>query len=695
MNILQRQFLQHLKHRKLVQWAVAYVAAAFALLQGIDIIAQRFGWPEQTMRFVIIVLSLGFFFTLVLAWFHGERGAQRVTGTELLILALLLAIGTGVLWRFVGMSRNRVLGSDAPPAATASSPGPAAIPEKSIAVLPFENLSVEKDNAFFADGIQDEILTGLAKIGDLKVISRTSTQGYGSRPQNLAEIGRQLGVSHVLEGSVQKAGNSVRVNVQLIDTTSDNHRWAETYDRTLEDVFGVETEVAQKIASSLQAQLTRDERAALTKKPTNNPEAYEAYLKARTLLLGSSYNRVNSERVLDSLQTAVKLDPGFAEAWAQLSITNAWIYWSGFDPTPSRLATAESALDQAAALAPDLPRAAKARALYLYFGKRDFTASLNIWRSLQHRLPNDDEVWYFSALLERRLGLFDAAVADFGRARLLNPNGVVFATELGLTLFLLHHFQEAVPVLDAGLAWQPDDPSLLMLRLYCAWNLDGIAGGKKVLAQVKSDGPAVIGLRALQALFERDYKTATTLFRRAIASNDDSLLPISLNGYVPANVEWQLLLALSEQRDGSPAAAAESYRQVQARAQAALSEPQGNRNVEAAWYVALAWADAGLGRRDQAVGAAQRATALIPEAADTLEGPAWQEFLAKTYAMNGDADHAVPLIEHLLQSEVSLLSPGILQLDPVWDPIKDDTRFRELLKRPKLDVYLPEPDRNK
>ena len=314
---------------------------------------------------------------------------------------------------------------------------------------------------------------------------------------------------------------------------------------------------------------------------------------------------------------------------------------------------------------------------------------------MQHRLPNDDEVWYFSALLERRLGLFDAAVADFERARLLNPNGVVFATELGLTLFLLHHFQEAVPVLDAGLAWQPDDPSLLMLRLYCAWNLDGIAGGKKMLAEVKSDGPAVIGLRALQALFERDYKTASTLFRRAIASNDDSLLPISLNGYLPANVEWQLLLALSEQRDGSPAAAAESYRQVQARAQAALSEPQGNRNVEAAWHVALAWADAGLGQRDQAVGEAQRATALIPESADTLEGPAWQEFLAKTYAMNGDADHALPLIEHLLQSEVSLLSPAILQLDPVWDPIKDDTRFRDLLKRLKLDMYLPEPERNK
>ena len=494
-----------------------------------------------------------------------------------------------------------------------------------------------------------------------------------------AEIGRQLGVAHVLEGSVQKAGGRVRVNVQLIDAASDHHLWAETYDRTLEDVFAVETEVAQKIASSLQAQLTRDERAALAKKPTDNSAAYEAFMKARSLLLRSSYVRVNTERILDSLQSAVKLDPGFADAWAQLSITNSWLYWSGFDPTAGRLAAAKSALDRAAVLEPGLPRVQKAHALYVYFGERDFAASLNIWRSLQHSLPNDDEVWYFTALLERRLGLFDRAVADFERARTLNPNGVTFATELGLTLFLLHRYQEAIPVLDVGLNWQADDPTLLMLRLYCAWNLNGTAGGEEFLSTIKSDGPAVIGLRALQALFERDYKTASSLFRDAIASKDDSLLPISLCGYVPANVEWQLLLALSEQRNGSPERAAESYRQVQARAQEALSEPQGNRNVEAAWHTALAWADAGLGQHDESIAEALRATALIPESADTLEGPVWQGFLAKTYAMNGDADHALPLIEHLLRSEISLLSPAILQLDPDWDPIRDDPRFQKLI----------------
>ena len=191
----------------------------------------------------------------------------------------------------------------------------------------------------------------------------------------------------------------------------------------------------------------------------------------------------------------------------------------------------------------------------------------------------------------------------------------------------------------------------------------------------------MIGFRALQALFARDYKTASTLFRRAIDSKDDSLLPISLCGYVPANVEWQLLLALSDQRDGSATEAADTYREVQGRTWV-LSTPQANRNVEAAWHVALAWADAGLGQRDESIAEAQRATALIPESADTLEGPVWQGYLAKTYAMNGDVDHALPLIEHLLQSEISLISPAVLQLDPAWDPIRDDPRFQALLKAP-------------
>ena len=244
-------FFQRLRQRKLVQWTLAYIAAAFALLQGTDIVAQRFGWPEQTMRFVIIALSIGLFVTLVLAWYHGERGAQRVTGTELLILALVLAVGSGFLWRFAGATRDRVVrpGDNDGPRSVASLP----IPEKSIAVLPFENLSSDKENAYFVAGIQDEILTKLAKIGALKVISRSSTQQYQSKPGNLPEIARLLGVTHILEGSVQKAGPLVHVNVQLIKAATDEHLWAESYDRTLDNIFGVEGEIARLVAEALHA----------------------------------------------------------------------------------------------------------------------------------------------------------------------------------------------------------------------------------------------------------------------------------------------------------------------------------------------------------------------------------------------------------------------------------------------------------
>ncbi len=254
------EILQRLKQRKLVQWAFAYVAAAFAFLQGIDIVAQQFGWPDVVRRGITLALVVGFFLMLVLAWYHGERGAQKVTGAELLILTLILAIGGGLLWRFAGNSRQTNANSGAVPAVDADSPLPlpasVAIPEKSIAVLPFENLSSDKENAYFADGIQDEILTRLSKVAALKVISRTSTQKYKSAPDNLREVGKQLGVANLVEGSVQKVANAVHVNVQLIRVATDEHVWAESYNRKLDDVFAVEGEVASAIADQLNAKLT-------------------------------------------------------------------------------------------------------------------------------------------------------------------------------------------------------------------------------------------------------------------------------------------------------------------------------------------------------------------------------------------------------------------------------------------------------
>src|SRR5499427_6055010 len=248
------EFLARLKQRKLVQWGIAYVAAAFAFLQGIDIIGQQFGWPEAVRRGITLALVVGFFVTLVLAWYHGERGAQRVTGTELLIIALVLAVGGGLLWRFtaVRLPADKALATPNDHKTELA----VTVPEKSIAVLPFENRSRDPDNAYFADGVQDEILTRLSKIADLKVISRTSTQHYKSAPDNLSEIGKQLRVAHIVEGSVQKSGDSVRVNVQLIKAADDSHLWADTFDRKLTDIFSVESEVAKAIADQLRAKLT-------------------------------------------------------------------------------------------------------------------------------------------------------------------------------------------------------------------------------------------------------------------------------------------------------------------------------------------------------------------------------------------------------------------------------------------------------
>src|SRR5690242_17101398 len=272
------ELFQRLKQRKLVQWAIAYVGAAFALLQGIDIVAQQFGWSESARRGITLALVVGFFVTLVLAWYHGERGAQRVTGTELLIIGLVLSLGGGFLWRFAAVSRRPDNKVAAPNENTTSEPA-RAILEKSIAVLPFENLSEDRSNAYFAEGIQDEILTRLSKVTDLKVISRTSTQRFKSAPENLSEIAKQLGVMHVLEGSVQRSNDQVRVNVQLINALTDAHLWADIYDRKLTDLFAVESDIAKTIADTLQAKLSGSEKRALAARPTENTEAYQLYLQ--------------------------------------------------------------------------------------------------------------------------------------------------------------------------------------------------------------------------------------------------------------------------------------------------------------------------------------------------------------------------------------------------------------------------------
>ena len=325
------EFFRRLKQRKLVQWTLAYVAAAFALLQGIDIVAQRFGWPEQTMRFVIIALSVGLFVTLVLAWYHGERGAQRVTGTELLILALLLAIGGGLLWRFVSIARGPTEQSGV---ARTSAESKSEINAKSVAVLAFANLSDDKGSEYFSDGISEELLTVLQKIPGLHVAARTSAFSFKGKNATAQEIGQKLGVAHLVEGSVRKAGDVVRIAARLTQANTGEEQWSENYTRNLKDVFAVQTELAQTIVEQLKGQLTGgaanpEAKAAIQaqvqaaeKGGTKNVEAHEAYLQGRFFLNRHSEKETDQARA--AFERAVELDPKFALAWAGLAQTHVW-----------------------------------------------------------------------------------------------------------------------------------------------------------------------------------------------------------------------------------------------------------------------------------------------------------------------------------------------------------------------------------
>ncbi|HEX5175761.1 MAG TPA: FlgO family outer membrane protein, partial [Chthoniobacteraceae bacterium] len=441
------EFLQRLKQRKLVQWGVAYVAAAFALLQGIDIVAQQFAWPEGMRRGITLALVVGFFVALVLAWYHGERGAQRVTGTELLILALLLAMGGGFLWRFAGASQERVVTSAAAPApATSVVSTPPPIPEKSIAVLPFENLSDEKQNAYFADGVQDEILTDLAKVADLKVISRTSVMQYrDTAKRNLREIGQQLGVAHVLEGTVQRAADKVRVNTQLINARTDAHEWAENYDRPLTDVFAIQSEIAKAIADQLQAHLSPGEKAAIAQAPTNDVIANDLYVRAAAF--DDMSNDPGAKDYLlqgvSLLEEALRRDPNFLLAQCLLSEIHSDLYWFGFDHTPARLEESHKALQQAERIGPDAGEVHLQKGVYAYHGFRDYDQALAEFELARKSLPNSSRLYLYLGVIDRRQSRWDDAIKNMNRAVELDPRNFLIVEEAAFTQGGVGHAAEA------------------------------------------------------------------------------------------------------------------------------------------------------------------------------------------------------------------------------------------------------------
>jgi TolB-like protein/predicted Zn-dependent protease len=482
------EFLQRLKQRKLVQWTVAYVAAAFALLQGIDIVAQRFGWPEQTMRLVIITLSVGLFVTLVLAWYHGERGAQRVTGTELLILALVLGIGGGLLWRFVSITRGTTEQFVATRLAAESK---SEVNAKSVAVLAFANLSDDKGSEYFSDGISEELLTVLQKIPGLHVAARTSAFSFKGKNATAQEIGQKLGVAHLVEGSVRKAGDVVRIAARLTRTDTGEQLWSENFTRNLKDVFAVETELAQTIVGQLSGQLTNgtaDPTAkaaiqaqvqAAEKGGTTNVEAHEQYLQGR--FYSGRFSEKSAGEALAAYQRAVELDPSFALAWAGLAQIHLWYCKfsteagrTGFD---SHLAAAREATARALSLEPNLPEALLARSEVQQFdsdwngaaetlrtalalapanpalliaagnlalGKEDAARGIALYREAVALDPVNPQARGFFAYNLAATGQIAEAQAEYPRVVELNPAAPWAHAGLGFSFLLEGKFDEAV-----------------------------------------------------------------------------------------------------------------------------------------------------------------------------------------------------------------------------------------------------------
>ena len=702
--------IQELRRRNVIRMAGLYLVGAWLIVQVSGTVLPMFGAPGWLPRSIVALLAIGFLPAMVFAWVFeltpdgikrdaevkpGESiAAQTARRMEHMIVAvLLLAVGYFCVDKFVLApkreaaaiasdrgARNAGPGAATTAAATATPAAPAAS-AKSIAVLPFENLSEDKSNGYFADGIQDQILTGLAKIGDLKVISRTSTQKYASRPDNLSKIARELGVAHILEGSVQRVGNNVRINVQLIDAATDNHLWAEIYDRTLDNVFKVESEVAEKIAGSLAATLTKGERDALAQAPTHVPAAYDAYLRGRAFNANVVQTRQQADAILDGYREAVRLDPDFALAWAELARECFRTGWVGLDPAGGLQAEGTRALARAIALAPDSPQSAIARGVRMYYVQRDFAGALAVMESVKSKLPNDFNVWMWSGYLSRRLGQFQASIADFERAHALSPNDGNLAYHLAVTVISAGDCRRGVDLLGKALVLAPENTHAVAMQMQCAWADGDLPRAARYLQAANARLPVVQGLHGAQLLMQRDFAGAAAALRTPSAGDDDTLIDAYLGGYLPARIEFQLLLALAEQRGGQLAQAQAIYRQVQAEATKALAG-KPDRYVETGWHSALGLALAGLGERPAAAAQARLVVTLVPESSDRLEGPGWTYYSARILALNRDAAAAVPVLRHLLQTPSALISVENLRFDPVWDDIRGDAGFKALLAVP-------------
>ena len=545
--------------------------------------------------------------------------------------------------------------------------------EKSIAVLPFENLSDAKENAYFADGVQDEILTDLAKIADLKIISRTSVMQYKSgEARNLREIAQQLGVANVVEGSVQRSGNRVRVNAQLVDARTDRHVWGQTYDRDLADVFAIQSQIAKAIADQLQAKLSPSEKAAIERLPTGDITAFDLYTRGKNLLLTTTFSSsagANLLKAADLLDQAVARDPAFVQAYCQLAWTHDLLYLFGLDHTPGRLALANAAVQAAFRLRPDAGEVHLARAQNLYRGYLDYDGALAELEIAQQTLPNDPRIFELKGYVERRQGRWEEAIRNLERAADLDPRNVDMLQQIALSYAGLRRYAEERLALDRALAIEPNNAEMRATRAFVEldWKAD-TRSLHQTIDSIRATNPAAMPSIAGDwlncALAERDAVAAKNAL---IASGENPPLHDEAVHFNPPFVDGVIARMMNDDeraRSAFTAAHAEQEKTVQA--QPKYGPP----------LCVLGLIDAALGRKEEALREGRRAVELLPVEKDAINGPLMHEYFAMIAAWTGDKDLACEQLGTAIRYPSSL-SYGRLKLLPFWDPLRGDPRFEK------------------
>src|SRR6266550_3025192 len=663
-------FFTELKRRNVYKVAVAYAVVAWLLIQAASILFPTFEAPGWMMKVFVAVVAAGFPIALILAWafeltpeglkrteFAGELPKKSARSHVWIYVVIIAAASSLGLFFFGHYTASFGAGSRG----TESS-------GKSIAVLPFESLSDDKANAYFATGIQDEIMTRLAKIADLKVISRTSTQQYQSKPGNLSQIAKQLGVTHVLEGSVQKVGDQVRVNVQLIRADHDSHLWAETYDRKLTDIFGVESDVAKSIAQALQAKLNGHEEQAFGAKPTSNPEAYDAYLRGLAAEGESIRSVYPIQKAISFYKRAVHLDPNFALAWSKLSGAHSSLYPSFGDSTEA----AKRALETAQKLQPDSSETLLALAEYQYSELHDYDAARTNFLHVSKMLPGNSEIPAALAQIARHQGNWEEAVAYYEQALVLDPRNVELLTETADNYDDLRRFDNALKLYDRALEIRPNDIDLLAAKAGIYQAQGNLTEAAKCLEGVNALTPSyeAVSAKVAQLNFERNSREAVRLLETRFAQfRFGSELEVGI---------FQEFLAFSRLHAGDTAGAKASAEQARNILEV-LCKNQPDNDFPA---IFLSRAYAILGEKDSADKEAQRVSALLHN--DAVRRPTAEENLALIEAHFGNNARSISIITQLLQVPyqsslyATAVTPALLRLDPTWNSLRSDPTFQKL-----------------